>query len=56
MISNEPTQTSMDIGISRDIPTTDFKQIIEEFDAELERAEEEAEADGEKTEEENYDF
>lgn len=56
LISNEPTQTSMDIGISWDIPTTDFKQIIEEFDAELERAEEEAEADGEKTEEENYDF
>ena len=53
-ISNEPVQTSMDIGISWDIPTMDFKQIIEEF-AESTSAEENAVEDEESAEEENYD-
>lgn len=58
VISNEPVQTSMETGISWDIPTSDFKQIIEEFDAELEQAtkEEELDAEQEDSEDENYDF
>ena len=55
-ILSEPVQTSMEIGISWDIPTTDFKQIIEEFDAETEQAEEEAESGGNEIGEERYDF
>ena len=54
-ILSEPVQTSMEIGISWDIPTTDFKQIIEEFDAETEQAEE-AESGGNEIGEERYDF
>ena len=53
-ISNIPVQTSMEIGISWDIPTTDFKQIIEEFDAAAEQAE--SESYGKETGEESYDF
>jgi len=55
VISNEPVQTSMEIGITWDIPTADFKQIIEESDAELLAKEAEDEED-EEYEEENYDF
>lgn len=56
-ISNEPVQISMETGISWDIPTSDFKQIIEEFDAELEQAKkEEDDAEQDENEEENYDF
>lgn len=57
-ISNEPVQTSMETGISWDIPTTDFKQIIEEYDAEVLQAtkEEKSEADEEDSQEENYDI
>ncbi len=54
-ISNEPVQTSLETGISWDIPTSDFKQIIEEFDAEFEQAKKEEESE-EDEEEENYDF
>ena len=54
-ILSDPVQTSMEIGISWDIPTTDFKQIIEEFDAETEQAEE-AESGGNEIGEERYDF
>ena len=42
-ISNEPVHISMDTGISWDIPTSDFKQIIAEFDAEAEQARREEE-------------
>ncbi|MFY9299885.1 MAG: ATP-binding protein [Candidatus Nitrosotenuis sp.] len=56
LISHEPVETSMEIGISWDIPTSDFKQIIEEYDAEVEQAKEEAESDLEETTEENYVF
>jgi hypothetical protein len=55
-ISCEPVHTSMEIGISWDMPTSDFKQIIEEFDAELEQAKEDAEVDEDDMEDENYDF
>ena len=53
-ISNEPVKTSIETGISWDIPTSDFKQIIEEFDVEAQRVKEEE--SNENTGEENYDF
>ena len=56
-ISNIPVQTSMEIGIRWDIPTTDFKQIIEEFDIATEQAEAtELEFNDRETGEEIYDF
>ena len=45
-ISHEPVQTSLEVGISWDIPTSDFKQIIEEFDSESEEIETEFSEDG----------
>lgn len=55
MISNEPVQTNMEIGITWDIPTTDFKKFIMEFDAELASANEE-DAGLEELGDENHDF
>lgn len=55
VISNEPIQTSMEIGITWDIPTTDFKKFITEFDAELASTIEE-ETDLEEIGDENRDF
>ena len=45
-ISHEPVQTSLEVGISWDIPTSDFKQIIEEFDSESEEIETEFSEEG----------
>ena len=49
VISNEPLQTSLDTGISWDIPVADLKQIIENFEAEDEDV-------SESSEDENYEF
>lgn len=44
-ISKEPIQTSIETGISWDIPVADFKQIIEEFDADVQHMEEKPESE-----------
>lgn len=38
-ISAKPVQTSMDVGIAWDVPVSDLKQFIEEFDAEKDATE-----------------
>lgn len=41
VISNEPVQTTINTGINWDIPTSDLKKFIEEYDAEINEDEEE---------------
>lgn len=43
VISNEPVQTTINTGINWDIPTSDLKKFIEEYDNRVEDEEEESE-------------
>lgn len=45
VISHEPVQTTINVGINWDIPTSDLKKFIEDYDAQVNEDEEEEESD-----------